>query len=127
MSVIDGATRAVTATMPVGTARTGWRWTRAPTPSTSTNISDGTVSVIDGATRTVTATVAVGDGPVGVAVDPAVDTVYVTRVARRHRVGDRRGDPRRHGDHPRRTGRAGWRWTRAHIVYVTNIALTRCR
>ena len=34
VSVIDGSTRAVTATVPVESAG-GWRWIRAPTPSTS--------------------------------------------------------------------------------------------
>ena len=35
VSVIDGSTRTVTATVPVGKTRAGWRWIRAPTPSTS--------------------------------------------------------------------------------------------
>ena len=35
VSVIDGSTHTVTATVPVGKPRTGWRWIRAPTPSTS--------------------------------------------------------------------------------------------
>ena len=35
VSVIDGSTRTVTATVPVGKGPPGWRWIRAPTPSTS--------------------------------------------------------------------------------------------
>ena len=34
VSVIDAATRAVTATIPRAPARTGWRWTPPPGPST---------------------------------------------------------------------------------------------
>ncbi len=43
------------------------------------NYGDGTLSVIDGASNTVTATVALGSGshPLGVAVDPSADIVYV--------------------------------------------------
>ena len=35
VSVIDASTHTVTATVPVGRTRAGWRWIRAPTPSTS--------------------------------------------------------------------------------------------
>ncbi|WP_153338847.1 hypothetical protein [Nocardia aurantia] len=40
------------------------------------NRHDNTVSVIDGRTRTVTATVSVSEGPVGIAIDPALHRVY---------------------------------------------------
>ena len=33
--VIDASTRTVTATVPSASGQTGWRWIRAPTPSTS--------------------------------------------------------------------------------------------
>jgi YVTN family beta-propeller protein len=35
VSVINGSTRTVTATVPVGKDPEAWQWTRAPTPSTS--------------------------------------------------------------------------------------------
>lgn len=77
MTVIDGATRTVTATMPVGRGPRSV----AVDPDTHTvyvaNMWDSTVSVIDGATRTVKATVPVGISPLGVAVDPGTHTVYV--------------------------------------------------
>ena len=79
VSVIDGSTRTVTATVPVG--KSPW-WGVAVDPGTHTvyvpNLDGDTVSVIDASTRTVTATVAVGGGPRGVAVDPGTHTVYVT-------------------------------------------------
>ena len=59
--MIDGATRSVATTVPVGKYPVGV----AVDPDTRTiyvpNNGDGTVSVIDGATRTVTATVPVGN------------------------------------------------------------------
>ena len=78
VSVIDGSTRTVTATVPVG--KSPW-WGAAVDPGTHTvyvpNLDDDTVSVMDASTRTVTATGPV-KGPVGVAVDPGTHTVYVT-------------------------------------------------
>ena len=78
MSVIDAATRAVTATIPVGP----FPWEVAVDPAAGTvyvtSGSDNTVSVIDAATNAVTATIPVGSDPLGVAVDPAAGTVYVT-------------------------------------------------
>jgi YVTN family beta-propeller protein len=76
VSVIDGATRTVTATVPVGSGPRGV----AVDPDTHTvyvaNFWE--VSVIDGSTRTVTATVPAGTSPGGgVAVDPSTHTVYV--------------------------------------------------
>ena len=64
VSVIDGSTHTVTATVPVGKSPDGV----AVDPGTHTvyvtnQLSDGTVSVIDGSTRTVTATVPVGNAP----------------------------------------------------------------
>jgi len=80
VSVIDGSTRTVTATVPAGKYPQGV----AVDPGTHTvyvtNLvgANNTVSVIDGSTRTVTATVPVGRNPNGVAVDPGSHTVYVT-------------------------------------------------
>ncbi len=87
VSVIDGSTRTVTATVPVGknpeaaavdpgTHTVYVTSTRAADPAG--NIEHGTVSVIDASTRTVTATVPVGYHPDRVAVDPGTHTVYVT-------------------------------------------------
>ena len=77
VSVIDGKTHTVTATVFVGDYPTSV----AVDPNTHTvyvaNLHDGTVSVIDGLTHTVTATVDAGKGPVAVAVDPGTNTVYV--------------------------------------------------
>jgi len=78
VSVINAATRAVTATIPVGS----YPWGVAVDPTARTvyvaNAGGGTVSVISTATRAVTATIPVGSGPTGVAVNPARGTVYVT-------------------------------------------------
>ena len=76
--MIDAATRAVTATIPVGSGPFGVAVDPAAGTVYVTNNGDGTVSVIDAATRAVTATIPVGSGPDGVAVDPAAGTVYVT-------------------------------------------------
>ena len=45
------------------------------------------MSVINGASNTVTGTIPVGSY-LGVGVDPATDTIYVTNYGRQHRVGD---------------------------------------
>jgi YVTN family beta-propeller protein len=78
VSVIDEATRTVTATIPVGHDPWGVAVDPATRTAYVTNASDGTVSVIDEATRTVTATIPVGHRPVAVAVDSAARTGYVT-------------------------------------------------
>ena len=81
VSVIDEATSAVTATIPVGSGPDGVAVDPAAGTVYVTNFDGGAginaVSVIDAATRTVTATIPVGAGPWGVAVDPAAGTVYV--------------------------------------------------
>ena len=76
--MIDAATRAVTATVPVGSDPYGVAVDPAAHTVYVTNDGDGTVSVIDAATRAVTATIPVGNGPDGVAVDPATHAAYVT-------------------------------------------------
>ncbi len=77
VSVLDGATNAVTATVPVGLSPEGI----AVDPLTDTvYVADSmadTISLVGGATDTVTETLRVGADPVAVAVDPATDTVYV--------------------------------------------------
>jgi YVTN family beta-propeller protein len=78
VSVINGATNAVTATIPIGSST----WGVAVNPVTNTVYVTGgtavnTVQVIDGATNTVTATIPVGSTPTGVAVNPATNMVYV--------------------------------------------------
>ena len=76
MSVIDAATSAVTATIPVGHGPGGVAVDPAAGTVYVTNSGGDTVSVIDAATGTVTP-ILVGTRPVGVAVDPAAGTVYV--------------------------------------------------
>ncbi len=78
VSVIDGATNTVTATIPVGSGPDGVGVDPATDTVYVTNFNDGTVSVIDGATNTVTATIPVGLQPFGVGVNPATHAVYVT-------------------------------------------------
>ena len=77
VSVIDGATNTVTATIPVGTGPIGV----AVNPSTNTvyvaNSPAGTLSVINGATNTVTATIPTGVDSPGVTVDSTTNTIYV--------------------------------------------------
>ena len=77
VSVIDTATNALTATIPVGSNP----WGVAVNPAGSlvyvTNHASDTVSVINAATNAVAATVPVGRNPVGVAVNPAGSRVYV--------------------------------------------------
>ena len=63
VSVIDGSTRTVTATVPVGKYPYGGAAHAGSHTAYVTNYADGTVSVIDGSTRTVTATVPVGKFP----------------------------------------------------------------
>jgi YVTN family beta-propeller protein len=77
VSVINGATNEVTATVHVGTAPLGL----AVNPTTNriyvANNGANTVSVIDGTSNIVIGVVAVGNGPVAVAVDPVTNKVYV--------------------------------------------------
>ncbi|MET8871192.1 YncE family protein [Nocardia sp. NPDC004604] len=78
LAVVDPATRAVTATVPMG--RKPSSIAVDPTDHTVyvTDYNDGTLSVVDATTNTVKATVPVGRKPLGVAVDPANHTIYVT-------------------------------------------------
>ncbi|MHB8329259.1 MAG: YncE family protein, partial [Acidimicrobiales bacterium] len=78
VSVIDGSTNAVTATVGVGRHPQAVAVDPAGDTAYVTNSDDNTVSVIDGSTNSVTATVDVGGNPEGLTVDPGTDTVYVT-------------------------------------------------
>ncbi|MEZ0579117.1 IPT/TIG domain-containing protein [Nocardioides sp. MH1] len=77
LSVIDGATNTVTATIPVG-SRPG-AVDVDPTSHTVyvANNRGPSVSVIDGTTNTVTATIPLAQSPQGLTVDPTTHTVYV--------------------------------------------------
>ncbi len=81
VSVIDGTTNSVVATIPVGTTPQAV----AVNPSTNNifvaNAGDNTVSVIDGATNTVSGMAPVGHLPLGVAVNSITNRVYVTNAA----------------------------------------------
>ena len=65
VSVINEATSAVTATIPVGSEPDGVAVDPAAGTVYVTNYGDGTVSVIDAATRAVTATIPVGPSRTG--------------------------------------------------------------
>jgi len=77
VSVIDGASNTVVATVAVGSNPRGV----AVNPTTNhiyvTDNFSSNVSVIDGASNTVVATVAVGMSPQGVAVNPNTNRIYV--------------------------------------------------
>lgn len=76
VSVIDGRTRKLTATVPIGENPRGVAVD--PESHTVYVTNDNGVSVIDGSTNRLTATVRIGKGPDGVAVDPGARTLYVT-------------------------------------------------
>ncbi len=78
VSVIDGSTRTVSATVPVGKRPGSMMVDPGSHTVYVTNNLDSTVSVIDGSTHTVTATVPVDTNPEAAAVDPGTHTVYVT-------------------------------------------------
>jgi YVTN family beta-propeller protein len=77
VSVIDTASNALTATIPVGVVPYGVAASPNGTKVYVANELSNSVSVIDTATNTVTATVTVGSAPYGVAVTPDGSTVYV--------------------------------------------------
>jgi len=81
VSVIDEATRTVTATIPVGHRPVAVAVDPATRTAYVANAGDGTVSVIDEASRTLTATIPVGGDPDGVAVDLATRTAYVANAS----------------------------------------------
>jgi len=85
VSVIDGTTNTVVATVPVGESPTGV----AVNPTTNLiYVTDaawsawsGTVSVIDGGSNTVVATIPVNQWPLDVAVNPVTNLIYVANAA----------------------------------------------
>lgn len=72
LTVIDAATRAVVATVPLGKRPRGLAASRAVSPDGTTIVTangpSNDISIIDAASRQVTATVPAGNGPWGVAV-----------------------------------------------------------
>jgi YVTN family beta-propeller protein len=76
ISVIDGATNTISATITVGAYPNGV----VVNPSTNTiyvaNSGAGTVSVINGSTNTVSATIPIGVNPFGIAVNPSTNRAY---------------------------------------------------
>ena len=76
VSVFDGATKTLIATVPVGSQP----WAIAVNPTTNliyvANASSASVSVIDGTTNTVTATVPVDVAPWAIAVNPVTNKIY---------------------------------------------------
>jgi YVTN family beta-propeller protein len=79
MSVIDGATKTVVTTIPLGRNTASAVAVDPVTDSIYvTNVYGNDISVVNGATNTITATIPVGDQPLQVSVDPATDIVYVT-------------------------------------------------
>jgi YVTN family beta-propeller protein len=77
VSVIDTASNAVTAQIPVGSNPLGIAITPDGRTAYVTDFSDDTVHVIDTATQAVTTTVNVGNGPLGIAITPDGRSVYV--------------------------------------------------
>ena len=77
VSVIDLATNAVVATIPVGDQPMGVAVTPDATRAYVTNQRSNSVSVIDTATNAVVATVPVGESPQGIRVNPSGTEVWV--------------------------------------------------
>ena len=77
VSVIDGTTNTVTATLVVGTNPYDVGVDNATNRVYVANRGSNTVSIIDGSTNTVVKDVTVGSSPVGVGVDPITNRVYV--------------------------------------------------
>ena len=78
VSVIDGSTNTVVATIPVGKTPSGIAFNPDNGNVYVTNKVNHTVSVIDGSTNTVLGTIAVGDRPFGIAYNPDNGNLYVT-------------------------------------------------
>ena len=77
VSVIDGATDTVVATIAVGDGPINVAVNAATNRIYVANLGSDTLSVIDGATNAVVATIPVGDGPFGLAVNPNTNRIYV--------------------------------------------------
>jgi YVTN family beta-propeller protein len=77
VSVIDGSTNAVTATIPVGSYPSAIAFDSVNGMLYVCNTNSNTVSVVDGSTNSVVSTVAVGAAPDGIAFDSKNKLVYV--------------------------------------------------
>jgi YVTN family beta-propeller protein len=80
LSVIDGATNTVVATVPTGNVPRGIAFNPQSDLVYCSNYGSDNVTVIDGATNAVVATVAVGDGPTALFHNPATNTMYCSNV-----------------------------------------------
>lgn len=78
VSVINGQTNRVTASIPVGDIPQGVAVNPASSAIYVANEFSGTVSAISGPTQKVIATVPVGTDPFGITANPATNTIYVT-------------------------------------------------
>jgi YVTN family beta-propeller protein len=78
ISVVDGVTNSVTATIPVGNQPYGLVITPDGSKVYVANSADNTESVVETATNTVVATIPVGQQPNGVAITASGDKVYTT-------------------------------------------------
>src|SRR5437870_3161107 len=78
VSVINTATHAVVATIPVGTAPYGVAVNQAGSTAYVANFGSNNVSVITTSTNTVTAIIPVGSGPTSLTFAPNGKTAYVT-------------------------------------------------
>lgn len=77
VSVIDGSTNAVVATVPVGQTPSGIAFDPSDGDIYVANSASDTVSVIDGLSNMVVASVTVGTGPSGITFDSANGDIYV--------------------------------------------------
>ena len=88
VSVIDGTTNTVVATIPVGSAPQGIAFNPDNGFLYVANQGSNTVSVIDGTTNTVTATIPVGSLPQSIAFNPDNGFMYVANWRQQHRLRD---------------------------------------
>jgi YVTN family beta-propeller protein len=78
VTVIDGATNTITATVAVGIGAVAIAVNRTTNKIYVVNAEDFTVTVIDGATNTVTDTLAAAGGQNGIAANPTTNRIYVS-------------------------------------------------
>jgi YVTN family beta-propeller protein len=81
VTVIDGASNSVVATVSVGTRPQAVAVDSATHRVYVANTHDNTVTAIDGVTNSVVATIKVGSEPYAIAVDSATDIVFVANMA----------------------------------------------
>ena len=92
VSVIDGASNAIIATVPVGGGASGVGVNHSTSRVYVANLDDGTISVIDDASNAVIATVPVGHQPWFVEVNSTTGRVYVTNAGTVSGYGANRND-----------------------------------